>query len=84
MAYILKHFFRGFIAVWTRQEQYELVLVFTLNVLLLYHRNMYPYVKHAKLHGGFSADIEIEFAVPWVVEIKMVSVWEVGTDLISV
>ena len=33
MAYILKHFFRGFIAVWTRQEQYELVLVIILYVL---------------------------------------------------
>ena len=40
---VLEQYFRGFGAVWKRQE-YELVVVIILYVLLRYHKNMYWYV----------------------------------------
>ena len=40
---------RGFpVVVWKREEEYELVHVIMLYVLLVYHKNMYWSVQHAK------------------------------------
>ena len=72
--------------VWKRQE-YELVLVIILHVLLLYHKNRHWYVKHTKYTArrhGCSAGIEIEVVVVWVVEIDEISMWGIGVDLTSV
>ena len=33
---------------------------------------------------GFSAGIEIDVVVVWVVEMDVISVWGIGVDLISV
>ena len=78
--YILAQYFRGFAVVWKRQEEYELVLVIILYILLLY-------VSHEHVLVCITRKVtrsEIDMDVVWVIEIDGISVWGIGVDFISV